>query len=222
MCTKLEIYAQSGMENEYYLEDNLRCEATFATLQRSNNATLFWHYKNVWQNVNDTITHGSGTITFDKGYWTFDMIQDKLRDNKIVLKFNAHDNTCKIYSKEQLNLKSFGLLLGFPLSCVVSAKAWKTSPKAVDINLGLRYVTLSCDSVNSAKNFDRQGRRSQTLFTFPVLPNQNLSSAVLYFGNIGSTTPMNNGLFSSFKFTIDSNTGDDIGVDIYFEIRIKE
>ena len=148
------------------------------------------------------------------------MTQDKLRDNKIVLKFNAYDNTCKIYSEEQLNLKKFGSLLGFPLSCAVSAKVWKTSPKAVDINLGLRYVTLSCDSVSSAKNFSRQGRRSQTLFTFPVLPNQNLSSAVSYFGNIGSTTP--NGLFSSFKFTIDSNTGDDIGVDIYFEIRIKE
>ncbi len=72
-----------------------------------NNATLFWHYKNVRQNVNDTFTHGSDTITFDEGYWTFDMIQDKLGDNKIVLKFNAHDNTCKIYSEAQLNLKNF-------------------------------------------------------------------------------------------------------------------
>ena len=48
MCTKLEIYARSGMENEYYL-----------------------------QNVNDTITHGSDTIIFNERYWTFDMIQDK-------------------------------------------------------------------------------------------------------------------------------------------------
>ena len=43
-------------------------------------------------------THGSDTITFDEGYWTFDMIQDKLRDNKIALKYNTYDNTCKIYS----------------------------------------------------------------------------------------------------------------------------
>ncbi len=107
MCTKLEIYAESGKENEYYLEDNLRCKATL------NNATLFWYYKNVRQNVNDTITRGSNNIIFDKGYWTFDMIQDKLKDNKIALKFNAHDNTCKIYSDKTLNLKKFGLLLGF-------------------------------------------------------------------------------------------------------------
>ncbi len=221
MCTKLEIYARSGRENEYYLEDNLRCKATSS--MTLNNATLFRHYKNVRQNVNDTITHGSDTITFDEGYWTFDMIQDKLGDNKIVLKFNAYDNTCKIYSEAQLNLRNFSLLLGFPLSYTISPKVWKTSPKAVDINLGLRYVTLNCNSINSAKNFDRQGRRSQTLFTFPILPNQNLSSAVSYFSNIGSTTPMNNGIFNSFTFTIDTNINDnDIGVVIYFEIKIKE
>ena len=43
MCTKLEIYAKSGRENEYYLEDNLRCKATYS--MTLNNATLFWHYK---------------------------------------------------------------------------------------------------------------------------------------------------------------------------------
>ena len=48
MCTKLEIYACSGKENEYYLEDNLRCKITSSITL--NNATLFWHYKNVRQN----------------------------------------------------------------------------------------------------------------------------------------------------------------------------
>ena len=215
MCTKFEIYAKSGRENEYYLEDNLKCKSTSS--MTLNNATLFWHYKNVRQNVNDTITHGSDTITFNEGYWTFDMIQDKLDDNKIVLKFNAYDNTCKIYSEKRLNLRNFSSLLGFPLSYTMSPKVWKTSPNAVDTNLGLS------NSINSAKNFDRQGRRSRTLFTFPILPNQNLSSAVSYFSNIGSTTPMNNGIFNSFTFTIDSNIeDDDIGVVIYFEVKVKE
>ena len=221
MCTKLELFAKSGTENEYYLEDNLRCETTSS--MTLNNATLFWKYKNVRQNVNDTVTHGSDTIIFDEGYWTFDMIQDKLRNNKIALKYNPHDNTCKICSDKNLNLKSFGLLLGFSLSYTVLPKVWKTSLNAVDVNLGLRHVTLNCESINSAKNFNRQGRRSHTLFTFPVLPNQNLSSAVTYFSNIGSTTPMSNGLFSSLTFTIGSNINDDdVGVIIYFEVIIKE
>ncbi len=49
MCTKLELFAKSGIENEYYLEDNLRCETTSS--MTLNNATLFWHYKNVRKNV---------------------------------------------------------------------------------------------------------------------------------------------------------------------------
>ncbi len=147
----------------------------------------------------------------------------KLRKKKILLKFNPYDNTCKIYSDKTLNLKSFGSLLGFSSSYTVLPKAWKTSLSAVDVNLGLRYITLNCEAVNSTKNFNRQGRRSHTLFTFPVLPNQNLGSAVTYFSNIGSVTPMNNGLFNSLTFTIGSNINDDdVGVIIYFEIKIKE
>ena len=111
MCTKLEIYAKSGRENEYYLEDNLRCKATSS--MTLNNATLFWQYKNVCQNVNDTITHGSDTIIFNEGYWTFDKIQDKLRDNKIALKFNTHDNTCKIYSESAAKPKKFWFVIRF-------------------------------------------------------------------------------------------------------------
>ncbi len=113
MCTKLEIYTQSGKENEYYLEDNLRCEVTSS--MTLNNATLFWHYKNVQQNINDTITHRGSNIIFSEGYWMFDMIQDRLRDNKIVLKFNAHNNTCKLYSDKNLNLKKFWLAIRFSL-----------------------------------------------------------------------------------------------------------
>ena len=50
MCTKLELFAKSGIENEYYLEDNLKCEMTSSITL--NNATLFWHYKNVRRTEN--------------------------------------------------------------------------------------------------------------------------------------------------------------------------
>ncbi len=133
MCTKFEIYAKSGRENEYYLEDNLKCESTSS--MTLNNATLFWHYKNVRQNVNDTITHGRDTITFDEGYWTFDMIQDKLEDNKIVLKFNAYDNTCKIYSEAQLNLRNFSSLLGFPCRTPCHQKCGKRVQRLLTLTL---------------------------------------------------------------------------------------
>ncbi len=52
------------------------------------------------------------------------MIQDKLGDNKIALKYNVHDNTCQIYLDKTLSLKKFGQLLGFPLSYTVTPKVW--------------------------------------------------------------------------------------------------
>ena len=224
MFAKFEVFAKSGKENDYFLEDNVRLNRSLATL---NNATLYWRFKNVTRNVNDTITYGGETITFGEGYWTFDMIQDKLAERKILLKFNPYDNTCKVYVDKASNFKSFGKLLGFLESQAFLPKAWKTSLNEVDINHGLRFITLNCSAVDESKNFGRDGRRSRTKFTFPILPNQNLSSAISHFGNTGSVTPIRDGWFGDFTFTIGSNlsskgeTTTDVGVDIYFEIKIN-
>ncbi len=148
MCARLEICVKSGVENKYYLEDNLRCNS--ASYMKLNNATLIWNFKNVQQNVNDTLNNGHDIITFEEGYWTFNMIQDKLKKSSIILKYNAYDNTCKIYSDKALILNEFGVLLGFPTNRAVTAKSWATSTNAVDVNLGLRRVSLNCESINSA------------------------------------------------------------------------
>ncbi len=222
MFVKFEIFAKSGKENDYFLEDNVRFNRSLATL---NNATLYWRFKNVVKNLNDIITYGGETVTFEEGYWTFDMIQDRLAKKKIMLKFNPYDKTCKIYVEKATNLKKFGKLLGFSENQTLSPKAWKTSLSEVDINYGLRFVTLDCSAVDDSKNFGRDGKRSRTMFTFPILPNQNLSSAVSHFGNTNSVTPIRNGLFGNFTFTIDSNISSKsemtVGVDIYFEIKIN-
>ncbi len=62
MCAKLEIYAKSGRENEYYLEDNLRCKVTSS--MTLNNVTLFWHYKNVNVKMLTTPLPMEATILF--------------------------------------------------------------------------------------------------------------------------------------------------------------
>ncbi len=61
-CTKLEIYAQSGKENEYYLEDNLRCEVTSS--MTLNNATLFWHLAKMFNKTSTTPLPTEGVILF--------------------------------------------------------------------------------------------------------------------------------------------------------------
>ena len=79
------------------------------------NAAVYWNYKNVIAGKNDHVMHGTTKILFEEGYWTFDMIGRKLGEQSIKLEANEYNNTCKIYSESQnLNLKKFGKLLGFP------------------------------------------------------------------------------------------------------------
>ena len=64
---------------------------------------------------------------------------------------------------EDLDLGKFGVLLGFPATHTVSVGTTSVSPQMVDVNLGLRYVTINCPSINASKNFDTDGKRSHAL-----------------------------------------------------------
>ena len=123
------------------------------------NIGIFWKFKNVLKNANDRITGA----TFGEGYWSFNMISEKLSESNIQLERNRYGNTCKIRSTKQLNLLNFGPLLGFPVNTVIQANTWTNSPSNVDVNLGLRYVTVGCDCVDTDRNFDSNGRRSKVI-----------------------------------------------------------
>ena len=120
------------------------------------NICIFWEFKNVLKNANDKITG----ITFGEGYWTFEMISKRLFESNIELKLNEYDNTCKIRSSRQLNLLNFGPLLGFPVNTVIRANTWTNSTSSTNVNLGLRYVTVSYGCVDIDRNFDANGRKS--------------------------------------------------------------
>ena len=83
------------------------------------------------------------------------MISEKFGGNGVQLERNRHDNSCKIFSKSgNVNLKNFAPLLGFPANAV--------TPSNVDVNLGLRYVTVGCNCVDTDKNFDPAGKKEQS------------------------------------------------------------
>ena len=114
------------------------------------NIGVYWKFRNVLKGVNDsinTITGGVNVnpITFGEGYWSFNMISERLGESNFQLERNRHDNTCKIRSTKQLNLLNFGPLLGFPANKIIQPNAWTNSPSHVDVNLGLKYVTVACN-----------------------------------------------------------------------------
>ena len=186
------------------------------------NVSVFWKLKNVLKNTNDTVSVGSSTVLFGEGYWTFGMISEKFGENGVQLERNRHDNSCKIFSKSgNVNLKNLAPLLGFPANTVVQANAWKNSPSNVDVNLGLRYVTVECNCVDTDKNFNSAGKGSKVITTVPVTSEQSLNSTVTFYEDIYSEVSVVNGDHGNFEFNVDTNIGKDVDLTLMLEVYIE-
>ena len=181
------------------------------------NIGILWRFKNILENANDKITG----VTFEEGYWTFNMISKKLLESNIQLERNWHNNKCKMHSPKQVNLQNFGPLLGFPVNTVVQANTWTTSPSTVDVKLGLRYVTVSCGCVDINRNFDTVGRKSKVIAKIPITTEQSLNETVTFYDDIKSKVPTLNGDHGVFEFDIGTNIGDAVDLNVMFEVYIE-
>ena len=135
------------------------------------------------------------------------MISERLSDSNILLQRNRYDNTCKILSAKQLNLLNFGPLLGFPVNKVIQPNTRVNSPLNVDVNLGLRYVTVECNCVDTDRNFDSSGRRSKVIATVPITSEQSLNSTITFYDAIKSEVSVLNGDHNMLELNVDTNTG---------------
>ena len=137
------------------------------------NISVLWKYKNARPNVNNLIKfitvldHPATDVAFKEGYWAFNMIVDRLAESNITLERHMHHNRCTILSKK-LNLYHFGPLLGFPPNAIIPKNTKTKSPSVVDINRGLRYITIGCNCVNTGRNFDTNGNPSRVFARIPV------------------------------------------------------
>ena len=211
-----------------FIEDNkkdLYLDVSINRLSRSmmtlKNATIYWKYKNVIAGVKNHVMYGATKITFEEGYWTFDMIKEKLRKENIKLVDNKHNNTCEIYSDgENLNLKKFAPLLGFPEDEILSDGTWETSPNVVDVNRGLRYININCSIVDTSENSNTDGGRSYTLASLPIPSDQTLNSTATLFKNIDSKVMINNGYFNKLIFDVNTNIDKKVDMDLLLELYI--
>ena len=111
-------------------------------------------------------------------------------------------------------------MLGFSQTKIIKKKTWTTSPSIVDVNLGLRYVTVECNVVDTEKNFDRHGKQSKIVATFPVMTEQSLNSSVTHYRERESEAPIVNGDRNLFKFFVDTNLGKTKKVDLKIMLEI--
>ena len=163
--------ARDNLWNDIYLKNGF-IETNKDSRIVINNVSIFWKYKNIHKDNREVVmTDSSGAQTvlqFGMGYWTFDMISERFTEEGASLKNNRHNNTCQIHcEKHSLNLGNFGLLLSFEKDTVIQRSVYKDSGE-VNVNMGLRFVSIGCDIVNPSKNFDTNGERSKIIATFPI------------------------------------------------------
>ena len=122
----------------------------------------------------------------------------------------------------QINLLHFGPLLGFPVNTTIQAnRTWTNSPSTVDINLGLRYITVSCACVDSDRNFDTTGKRSKVIATIPVTSEQSLNSSVTFYDSIHSVVSVLNGDHNMFEFDFNTNIGNKVDLSVMCELYVE-
>ena len=218
---KLSLLLDSG-KNKVYLERFVRTRSDSKMEVR--NVAVYWNFRNIIKNFNDTITLMATPkdVTFEEGYWTFHMMAERLAQSDVKLDRNRYDNTCKIFPKNtDVNLKSLGPMLGFPKDTTVRANTWTNSPSNVDVNLGLRYVTVECSSVDTDRNFDRHGKRSKVIATLPVTSEQSLNSSVTHYRDLTSEVAVVNGDHNLFEFDVNTNVDKKVDLKVMLELYLE-
>ena len=176
------------------------------------------------KNFNDTVTLTSTPKdgTFGEGYWTFHMMAERLAESDVKLDRNRYDNTCKIFSKDSdLNLKDLAPLLGFPKDKVIQANTCTNSPSNVDVNLGLRYVTVECSSVDTDRNIDRYRKRSKVIVIHLVTTEQSLNSPVTHYRDLTSEVAVVNGDHNVFEFKVGTNLEKEVDLKVMLELYLE-
>lgn len=183
---------------------------------------MFYNYNNVFKGYNDVIMYGSTKITLDEGYWNFRSIVDKLKSvGDIRLTENKHNETCIVKTGDKLQFQKFGMLLGFDQDTTLQKKTKQnttTSPNKVNVNRGLRFITVSCDTLVD-ESIDTRGYRGGVTTTLPASRGVSLKWSVVRYVDVESPVPIKRGIYNELKFTIkDNNKSSHVGsvlLDVY-------
>ena len=220
---KITAWLSNG-QNEIYLDGFIKTDIISKIM--INNVSIFWKFKNIHHdNFEVTLIDSTGhqtVLQLSKGYWSFDMIAEWFASQDVKLKKRRHNNTCRNGSqKNEIHLgQHLGPLLGFEKDVVVSRGASKESGE-VNVNSGLRFVTIGCDIVNNAKNFCVDGCRSKTIATFPITTEQPLFNYVSHYKDVNFEAPIINGIHNCLKFFVDTNINEEVEMNVLVECYLR-
>ena len=201
--------------------------ATYGTRIAAKEVTVFWNFKNITSTIGNnafTVTNSSPPEkTINDGYYDFEQLKSRLENDKLELQMNAYDNTCTIANKNNttVNLKKIGVLLGFAENQQLGAKTSKASSNSVDVNHGLRWLTVTCDLIDQSKNIDLEGKESDILAFLPITPETRLNSSCYVYERENAWRAAKNAVVSEMVFTVNSNISENVDVDILLDIALE-
>ena len=197
---------------------------TYGTRLAAKEVTVFWNFKNITSANNTFSIKNTGNKSINEGYYDFQTLKTRLEEDKLELQMNTYDNTCTIENKntEEVDLKKLGMLLGFPENHKVAGKATRLSPKPVDVNHGLRWLTVTCDLIDQSKNIDLDGNESNILAFLPVTPGTRLNSNCYVYERDNAWRAAKNAVVSEMEFEVTSNiVGQKVDVNILLDLALE-
>ena len=204
--------------------------ATYGSLVAAKEVTVFWNFKNITTALGNgkfTVKTGSNAAvekTLGEGYWDFQQLKDRLEGEGLTLSMNAYNNTCSIVNKvgQTVNLKKLGKLLGFPENKTLASGSTTASPNPVDVNHGLRWLTVTCDLIDASKNLGLDGDQSTTLAFLPITAGTRLNSNChVYQRNAYGWRRAKNTIVSQMEFEVHSNITEKVDVNLLLNIALE-
>ena len=116
----------------------------------------------------------------------------------VTLTKNSYDNTCTLTSDQAMDLKQFGVLLGFSANKKITANA-ATKSNRVNINRNLAYIKVLCDSVDRSA-YTYNGYKLNLLFSLPIPTTQSLNGSIQGFFDIKSKVRTNKRVINQITF----------------------
>ena len=199
---------------------------TYGTRLAAKEVTVFWNFKNITSAIgNNTFgIKNASDKTINDGYYDFQTLKTRLKEYKLELQMNTYDNTCTIENKntEEVDLKKLGVLLGFPVNHKVAGNSTVLSPKPVDVNYCLRWLTVTCDLIDQSKNIDLDGNESNILAFLPVTPGTRLNSNCYVYERDNAWRAAKNAVVSEMEFEVTSNIVDQkVDVNILLDLALE-
>ena len=198
---------------------------TYGTRLAAKEVTVFWNFKNITSDIgNNTFgIKNSSDKTINDGYYDFQSLKTRLEEDKLELQMNTYDNTCTVENKntEEVDLKKLGLLLGFPENHKVAGKATEVSSKPVDVNHGLRWLTVTCDLIDQSKNINLDGNESNILAFLPVTPGTRLNSNCYVYERDAAWRAAKNTIVTEMEFEVTSNISPKVDVNILLDLSLE-